>query len=242
MPAILLLLACSWPAHATTTVTVDDGNKVTVTQPGGYVQAVATPVVVTSEAISGNFEGRIVEMDYSRYQIFVNDTDGINREVSVRPEMINHYRIGDYVVIRPAADVTVIALEENPKDFEGEIIRVDMSENQMVVQDTNGRERRVQLKQGMIGTYKVDDYVRIHLMADLKEAKTIETIRGVRNIEGRIVSVDTPSSRIVVRGTDGKDSAVIVRQGQIDNYRVGDNVRIYLLTNRDQVQVIRVIR
>jgi len=109
------------------------------------------------------------------------------------------------------------------------------------VLDTNGRERKVQLKQGMIGTYKVDDYVRIHLMADLKEAKTIETIRDVRNLEGNIVSVDTSRSQIVVRGADGKDSTVLLRQGQINNYRMGDHVRIYLLANHEQVQVIRII-
>src|SRR3989338_279250 len=249
VPVVFLLLASCWPAQATTTVTVDDNNNVTVNQPNRVIQPVVTetvvlqqtPVVITREAIAGAFEGRIVEVNYSRNQITIQDANGTDRQVSVKPDAINSYRVGDYVQIRPTADLTIITIEENPKDFEGEIIRVEMSKGQIIVQDTNGRERRVQMKQGMISTYKVDDYVRVHLMADLKEAKTIETIRGVRNLEGNIVRGDASRSLVVVRGTDGKDSAVIVRQGQVDNYRVGDNVRIYLLENREQVQVIRVI-
>ena len=54
---------------------------------------------------------------------------------------------------------------------------VDSSSNMIVVHDTMGHDRRVQLKEGMISSYKVDDYVRVHLMADLKEAKTINTVR-----------------------------------------------------------------
>ena len=236
---IALFLLVSLKAQAATTVTVDNNDKVTVTQPN--VQAAVIPVVITQQVMAGDFEGRIVEVDYSQNQIIVQDSNGVNRQVLVTPDMINNYRIGDTVLIHPTTAVTLITMEENPKDFEGEIIRVDMSKSQIVVQDTSGRERRVQLKQGMIGTYKVDDYVRIHLMADLKEAKTIETIRDVRNLEGNIVSVDTSRSQIVVRGADGKDSTVLLRQGQINNYRMGDHVRIYLLANHEQVQVIRII-
>ncbi len=243
LPVILFLLACSWPAHASTTVIVDKNEQVTVTQSAGYVaQAVVTPVVVTREVTAGDFEGRVVEIDYALYQMFVRDIDSKDRQIAVRQEMINNYRVGDYVLIRPTTDFTVITLAENPKDFEGEIIRVDIPKNQIVVQDTTGRERKVQMKQGMIGTYKVDDYVRVHLMADLKEAKTIETVGEARNLEGRILSVDAASSRIVIRGNDGSDSTVILRQGQANNYHVGDNVRVYLLANHEQVQVIRVIR
>ncbi len=236
---IALFLLVSLKAQAATTVTVDNNDKVTVTQPN--VQAAVIPVVITQQVMAGDFEGRIVEVDYSQNQIIVQDSNGVNRQVLVTPDMINNYRIGDTVLIHPTTAVTLITMEENPKDFEGEIIRVDMSKSQIVVQDTSGRERRGQLKQGMIGTYKVDDYVRIHLMADLKEAKTIETIRDVRNLEGNIVSVDTSRSQIVVRGADGKDSTVLLRQGQINNYRMGDHVRIYLLANHEQVQVIRII-
>lgn len=237
-----LLLLVSFNAQAATTVTVDNNEKVIVTQPVGYIPVVATPVVITREAPATDFEGWIVGMDFSRDQILVRDADGRDREVLVKAGTINSYRIGDYVLIHPTTAITLITMQENPKVFEGEIIRVDMSKSQIVVQDTNGRERRVQLKQGMISTYKVDDYVRIHLMADLKEAKTIETISEVKSLDGSIVSFDTLSSQIVVRGTDGKDSAVLLRQGQANNYRVGDHVRVYLLADQKQVQVIRVIR
>lgn len=240
----LLLLVCGAPAFAATTVTVDD-DKVTVTQPNTRAQTVQTASVVpvvTRQAVTGDFEGRIADIDYAQSLIIVQDASGVGRAVPVKPETINSYRIGDYVVIHATADVALITVEENPRDFEGEIIRVDIPEGRIVVLDTNGRERKVQLKQGMIGTYKVGDYVQIRLMADLKEALTIKTLRDVRNIEGRIVSVDPSTNQIVVRDNDGEDSAVIVRQGLAHNYRTGDQVRIYLLPNRDQVQVIRVIR
>jgi hypothetical protein len=67
--------------------------------------------------------------------------------------------------------------EESNRDLEGRIINVDTSQGTILVHDKEGRDRRVQLKQGMISGYKVDDYVRIHLMADLKEAKMIRTIK-----------------------------------------------------------------
>ncbi len=239
-PIVSILLICG-AAHASTTVTVDSNEKIIVTQPVAYVQTAVTPMVITRAPITGDFEGRIVDIDYSLNQIIVQDAFGTDRAVVVQPEMVNHYRIGDYVVVHPTTSVMLITMEENPRVFEGEIIRVDIPNGQIVVLDTNGRERKVQLKQGMYGAYKVDDYVRIQLMSDLKEAETIQTIREVRNLEGNIVRVDTQRSRIVVRSSEGKDNAVIVRQGQIHNYRTGDRVRIYLLQNREQVQVIRVI-
>ncbi len=236
------LLLVSLKAYATTTVTVDDNNKVVVTQPSAAVQTIATPMIVTSETLMGDLEGRISQINYSQNWIIVQDLNGNERQVTLKQELINNYRIGDYVRIHPSADVILVTVQENPKDFEGEITRVDTPKGQIMVLDTNGRERRVQLKQGMIGTYKVQDYVRVHLMADLKEAKTIETVRDVKNLEGRIVAVDVARSQIVVRESNGKDSAVLVRQGQIDGYRTGDKVQIYLLPNQEQVQVIRVIQ
>ncbi len=247
---IALLLLVSFKAQAATTVTVDDNNNVTVNQPNRVIQPIVTetvvlqqtPVVITREAIAGAFEGRIVEVNYSRNQITIQDANGADRQVSVKSEVINSYRVGDYVQIRPTADLTIITLEENPKDFEGEIIRVDMSKNQILVQDTNGRERRVQMKQGMISTYKVDDYVRVHLMADLKEAKTVETVRDMGRLDGYIVKVDSQGSRMVVRDTHNNERTVLVRQGMITNYRVGNQVRVYQLADHEDVQLVRVIR
>ncbi len=247
---VFVLLLISFKAQAATTVTVDDNSNVAVNHPNVVIQPVVTetvvlqqtPVVITREASAGVFEGRVVEVNYSSNKILIQDANGIDRQVLVKPEMINSYRVGDYVQIRPTADLTIITIEENPKDFEGEIIRVDMSKSQVVVQDTNGRERRVQLKQGMISTYKVDDYVRIHLMADFKEAKTIETIRDMGRLDGYVVRVDPQGSRMVVRDTHGKERIVLVRQGMITSYRVGNQVWVYQLAGHEDVQLVRVIQ
>lgn len=237
-----LLLLVSLEAHATTTVTVDNNDKVIVTQPVTYVPVTAVPAVVTREAVSGDFGGRIVEINYLRPQILVHDTNGRDREVLVQSEMINNYRIGDTVLIHPTTTVTLITMEENPKDFEGGIIRVDIPKRQIVVQDTNGRERKVQLKEGMIGNYKVDDYVQVHLMSDLKEAKTIETVRNIRRLEGNIVKVDSQASRMVIRDMNGRERTVLVRQGMITSYSVGNQVQVYQLADREDVQLVRIIR
>ncbi len=247
---IASLLLVSSNAQAATTVTVDDNSNVIVNRPTVVVQPVVTetvvlqqtPVIITREAIAGAFEGRIVEVNYSQNHITIQDVNGANRQVLVKSEMINSYRVGDYVQIRPTADLTIITIEENPKDFEGEIIRVDMSKSQIVVQDTNGRERRVQLKQGMISTYRVDDYVRIHLMTDLKEAKTIETVRNMGRHDGYVVRVDAQGSRMVIRDTHGNERTVLVRQGMITSYRVGNQVRVYQLADHEDVQLVRIIR
>lgn len=247
---IALLLLVSLKAQAATTVTVDDNNNITVKQPNSVVQPVVTetvvlnqtPAVITREAIAGDFEGRVVGIDYSKNQILIREANNNERQEIVAPEVINNYRVGDYVLVHPTTALTVLTMQENPKDFEGEIIRVDMSKGQMVVLDTYGRERKVQLKQGMISTYKVDDYVRVHLMADLKEAKTIETLSDVRNLEGNIVNIDTVRSQIVVRDEHGKDAVVWVRQGLINNYSIGQHVRIYILPNHEEAQLIRVVR
>ncbi len=211
---------------------------------GDYVQIrpAAAPMIVTRTEITGDFEGRITQVNYTQNMITINDTNGRDRQVSVKPEIINNYRVGDYVQIRPMTDLTVITIEENPRDFEGEVTGIDGTKGRIVVLDTNGRERKFQLKQGTYNNYKVDDYVRVHLSSDLRDALTIKTLNDVRNLEGRIITIDAPRSWILVRGTNGKENAVFVRQGQIQNYRVGDQVRIYTLENLDQVQTIRVIR
>ncbi len=241
---VISLLLVSVPVLAETVVTVDN-NKVTVNQGQTSPQTVVinqAPMLLVNEVGTGVVEGRVVEVNYSSSTIVIEDSNGNTKQVTVKPDMINTYRIGDYVQIRVAADLMVVTMQENPKDFEGEIIRVDMSEGQLVVLDTNGRERRVQLKQGMIGTYKVDDYVRIHLMADLKEAKTIETIRGMRRFDGDIVRIDNSRSQIVLRDTHGVETVVLVRQGTVNNYSVGNRARVYMLENHEDVQVIRILR
>lgn len=155
------------------------------------------------------------------------------------------------VVVRETP--VVITREENPRDFEGEIVKVETSrgaapDNQaggeIVVRDMFGRDRRVQIKPGWIGNYKVGDYVEVHLMADLKEAKDINTIKRTPDFEGTVVTVDTPTNVIVVRDSRSQDRSVQIVPDLITSYKVGDRVRLYEVTARDYqpprtVQVLR---
>jgi hypothetical protein len=153
------------------------------------------------------------------------------------------------VVVRETP--VIIAAEQNPRDFEGEIVKVETPRNatdnrhgEIVVRDTFGRDRRVQIKQGMIGNYKVGDYVEIHLMADLKEAKDIHTVKRTPDFEGTVVSVDTPSNVIIVRDSRSQDRTVQIVPDLITTYKVGDRVRLYEVAYRDYqpprtVQVLR---
>lgn len=188
---VALFSLVSFKAQATTTVMVDDNNQIQVSQtqpqtvvvqdvPVTVVQpVVAQPVLVAVLDNSADFEGEIEKIDRSTRTIDVIDTEGRTRRVMVTQETISTYRTGDFVQIHPSAgvrEVTFIRAESN-RDLEGRIINVDNSQSAIVVKDAQGRDRRVKLKQGMISNYKVDDFVRIHLMADLKEAKMIRTIK-----------------------------------------------------------------
>lgn len=175
LAALFMFFAFCVPAQAATTVTVEDSS------PSGQVvvtQTAAQPVFVTAAAVP-EFEGEIERIDRAGRTMDVVDTEGKTRKVWVTQETLDTYRTGDYVRIYPIAgarEVTFVRAESN-RDLEGRIINVDHSKSTLVVHDKQGRDRRVTLKQGMINNYKVDDYVRIHLMADLKEAKTIQTVR-----------------------------------------------------------------
>jgi ribosomal protein L21E len=178
---IAALLLISLKAQATTTVTVDDNNRVLVNQaPVVVTQPIVTqPALVAVVENSADFEGEIEKIDRSARTMDVIDTEGRTRQVWVAQEAIDTYRTGDFVRIHPITGVREVTFirEESNRDLEGRIINVDSSQNTIVVRDAQSRDRRVKLKQGMISTYKVDDFVRIHLMADLKEAKMIRTIK-----------------------------------------------------------------
>lgn len=81
--------------------------------------------------------------------------------------------------VTPVTTVPSVAIEKvDLKDFEGKIEKVDMPDSVITVHDNKtDRDRRVLVKQGWIDNYKVGDYVRIHLMNDMYEAKDIQTIR-----------------------------------------------------------------
>lgn len=135
----------------------------------------------------------------------------------------------------------IVTTVQDPKDLEGEIIRVDASDSQIVLLDADNRERKVLLKQGMIGTYKVGDYVQIHLMADLKEAKTIKTVRTA-DIDGNVVATDYARNQIVVRDETGTDRVVILNPNMSGKNVVGDHVRLYVVSESPNVKEVKLIR
>ena len=142
------------------------------------------------------------------------------------------------VVEKNTAIVTAV---QDPRDLEGEIIRVDYPASTIVVRDIDGRERRVLLKSGMINTYKVDDYVVIRLRTDLQEALEIKT-RHAADIEGDIVEVDRTAGRLIIRHKDGATRTFIARPDMIGNYRVGDYVRLYVVYDDPAYQEAKIIR
>lgn len=175
LPILGLFLLIASHAGATT-VTVDDQTNTVVVQPETVV---LQPVVMQTIDITADFEGEIERMNKITRVLDIIDTEGRTRQVSVSQDVINTYRVGDFVRIHPTPGVREVTFyrEESSRDVEGRIVNVDNSQNTISVREANGRDRRIKLKQGMISGYKVDDYVRIHLMADLKEAKMIRTIK-----------------------------------------------------------------
>ena len=138
------------------------------------------------------------------------------------------------------ATPVIIAQERNEKEFEGEIIRVDYPNSLIVVRDRDGRDRKVIVKQGMINNYKVDDYVEVTLMADMKEAKMIHIVRDLPRFEGRVIAVDSNVNHIIIREGNGKERTVLVATGMTTYFKAGDSVRIYAVP--DQQREVRFIR
>ena len=169
-----MFLAVCLPLHAATTVTVDDNSQVNVSPQEPQAVVVVTPVVNIVD-----FEGTIERMDRESRMIDVIDAEGRTRQVLTTPEAFDTSRAGDFVRVHAVVGMREVTLtkEDSNRDLEGRIINVDNSKNTIVIHDAKGHDRRVVLKQGMINNYKVDDYVRIHLMADLKEAKMIQTVQ-----------------------------------------------------------------
>lgn len=131
--------------------------------------------------------------------------------------------------------------EDDPRRFEGEIIKVDYPKSQIVVHDTNGRDRRVIVKQGMISNYKVDDYVQVHLMADLREAKMIHIARHLSRYDGTIIQADPAVNYIIVRDTVGKERTALLVPGTVSQYRAGHRVRVYVVQDTEEARFIRVL-
>ena len=74
--------------------------------------------------------------------------------------------------------------EMSDPDVEGRIANINTIKNEIVVNNilykekkVGAREKRIKVKQGMINDYKLQDYVKVKLMADKKEAAMIEIIK-----------------------------------------------------------------
>lgn len=70
---------------------------------------------------------------------------------------------------------------EDP-DLEGPIVRIDYTKSIILVRNDlenkiGKRDYRVKVKQGMIGGYMKDDWIKVWLMADRREAAHIELVR-----------------------------------------------------------------
>ena len=78
-------------------------------------------------------------------------------------------------------------------------------------------------------------------MEALREAKTIHTKRTA-DLEGDIVTTDHARSQIVVHDSDGVDRVVILNPMMSSSYKVGDHVRLYVLSDYPDVKEVRLIR
>ena len=65
---------------------------------------------------------------------------------------------------------------------------------------------------------------------------------NTKEFEGEILSVDYPDSQILVRDTSGRDRRVIVKQGMINNYKVGDYVKVELMADHKEAKMIRTLK
>lgn len=154
------------------------------------------------------------------------------------------------IFVQPAATQTVVLQKQrvifmeqrDPRNLEGRVVKVDLVGKQLVVNDSNGRDRRVDvLKPGMINHYKVDDYVQIYLTPDLTEAMTVRTKQSP-DLEGDIVGIDQVNGALIVRGENGQDQRAIIRPNMIQGYQVGDRVRFYVISENGDLQEAQIIR
>ena len=195
-------------------------------------------LLVTSTALKADTVTTTMHQD--KVTVRQNPSDSATEPVVVRT-------VTEPVIVQPAPVVVVkpvvVTKVEDPRALEGEIIRVDYPDKQIVVEDIDGRERKVTLKQGMINSYKVGDYVVVYLMADLKEAKTITT-KHTADLEGNIISIDETNGRMIILESNGsgKNVLVAVKPGLINNYKVGDRIRLYVVSDTPDFGEVRMIR
>lgn len=65
----------------------------------------------------------------------------------------------------------------NRPEFDGLITKVNIPKSFIgVVDQSNGKYRRITLKKGMIGGYRIGDYVHVTLRNNMNEAKEIRKI------------------------------------------------------------------
>lgn len=61
-------------------------------------------------------------------------------------------------------------------ELQGQIKTIDYVKNVFLLKDERGFEKRIMAKQGMIGTFKVGDRVKVKMMKDNKEAKMVHKL------------------------------------------------------------------
>jgi|APTNR8051073442_1049403.scaffolds.fasta_scaffold48688_2 sulfite reductase alpha subunit-like flavoprotein len=177
-------------------------------------------------------------------------TSGDTVTVSQTPNQTTTQTSSTQVIVQPAGTQTVLLQkrpvilveQQDPRNLEGRIVKVNLVERELTVHDVNGRDRQVKmLKQSLINNYKTGDYVQIYLTKDLTEVKKIRTKREP-DLEGDIVSVDPVANVIVVRDVNGTDRNAMIQPNMIRGYRVGDRVRFYVVSENTDLQEAQVIR
>ena len=138
-------------------------------------------------------------------------------------------------------EYTVTSAVVDPAWLEGQVTKVDVTAYQVTVRDIDGRERRINLKQGMINNQKVGDYVRIQLTPDLKDAMMVR-VQTDADIEGEVVRIDRNLNQVVLRQRNGAERVIVLRSTMLDNYKVGDTLRLYVVSDYSDVTEVNVIR
>jgi hypothetical protein len=191
--AALVSVFLALPAFAETVTTVEN-DRVVVSQQGGQTTTVVqngasgAPVAAIVPAGGAAFEtvrdprrieGEIVSVDTPESQILVRDVDGREKRIVLKQGMINNYKVGDYVEIYLMADEREAKTIKTRRtaDIEGEIARVDYANNLIVIRTTDGPERTVLVRPGLIQEHKTGDRIKMYVAVDDASPQTVRLIR-----------------------------------------------------------------
>ena len=88
-----------------------------------------------------------------------------------------------FLVLTGVLMASGVRAEVADPDVEGRISGIHYQKGEIVVsnvltgKDVGAREKRIRLKPGMIGDYKIMDYVKVKLTPDKKRAAEIELVK-----------------------------------------------------------------